>query len=286
MNNLVENKLGHNGIIKYPKLHKLQHQIKRLFRSKYIGGSSIPYDWTNPVPVPTLMVKNQFTASSCGGEATSYGSEVLTGAPASAKSVYSRGFASGGGMTVSSLETVAQQDINLELDVPSYTPQGDTNESFMEDISWYTPLMMSKGQINALGTPVTVPLDVESIAQAIRDYKFVIFLIQGQNGNNWLGYVPTPPSSSNPNPIWGHFLCGVSPTVYNEVKGVVVYNSWGIEAGNGGKQFITQDYIDSGSIVDCIAFNPSSKIINLEAQVTILQKLVALWQQLRGIKSN
>jgi hypothetical protein len=235
-----------------------------------LGRAEIPFDWSNPIPDPMYPVKNQGISFSCGGQAGSYLIRDLLKTAGkdqgeiSAKSIYAPYCAVGGGMTLDAIETcIGAHGSNLESLVSSYDVNGNPlTEPMFETRVWETPQTDADALTRAGYTPVSVAIDKDSMAEAIRDYGGIIMLIQGQNGNqpmNWTTATPAPPSKSNPKPLWAHYLwCAFTTTTQ-----IAVYNSWGVQIGSGGKQFFDETYINSGYILDCIAFIPDSMIGSL-----------------------
>ncbi len=243
---LAENTFGHGG-----KRSFIGRAIRRgLIRDK-LGRSGIPFDWATGVSKRPSRIKNQGQSSSCGGQAKSYWLELVLGlTEQSAKSVYSPIVYSGGGTTVPALE----RDLGSvdEALVSSYQNGETPSEAFMEDTSWKS-IDTLKNAMSKLGwTPVSVKIDIESIAEAIRDYGAIIWEIQGQNNGTWLSNNPKPPVG-NKN-LWQHFMCSYGAGIWNGIKSINMLQSWGEDVGDNGIQHFTEDYIDSGRILDCFTF--------------------------------
>lgn len=253
--NLVENKFGHGG---HPS--KLRSLGRRLIRRNARLGAFAPIDWTKAHRSIPCAIKNQFQSSSCGGQAGSYLLQVVNKSdPLSAKSIYSKGFADGGGMYITVLENLlANQGATLETEVPSLKQDGTTDELFMEDASWTNLSLLQSAAKRAGYTIVNVPIDADSMAQAIDNYGGIVILIQGKNNSdtnltNWLSNNPKPYSLTNTNPVWGHYMFGYDYSMFNGQKSIDFLQSWGTSVGDGGVQHITEDYISSGEIIDCFA---------------------------------
>jgi hypothetical protein len=283
--NLVENKYGHGGI----RHSKFRHWLKRNSRPK-LGKSEVPFDWSKPIPMPNDPIKNQGTNFSCGRQAGSYLQRILLRnigkeqGEISAKSGYGRYCAPGGGMTIDAVETcVGAFGANLEATVPSYalnsTPEIPLTELEIEDVSWETAQTDADALTRAGLTPVTVNVDKDSMAEAIRDYGGIIMLIQGQNGNqpyNWTTATPAPPQKGNPDPLWEHYMClaGTNTTQ------LIAFQSWGTEVGSRGLQAFDETYINSGHILDCFAFVPDGKIEALPVTMAPWTSLLAWFHKL------
>jgi len=110
--------------------------------------------------------------------------------------------------------------------------------------------------------PITVDITMESIAEAIRDHGFTIWVIEGQNGNQpgWLSAYPNTPQAGNPNEIWEHFMCQKGAKTVNGLQQINSFQSWGASVGDNGRQYFHQNYIDSGHIRDVFTFVPASSV--------------------------
>lgn len=254
----MENNYGKGAI----KIHKIHRKYRQWKRDKV--GATTPFNWDKGYDslshISPIVIKNQFQSDSCSGQATSYAIEIaekLAGneeGAISAKSIYAPIAYSGGGTTVSDLERqITSSGASLEALVPSYFDDGRSNEAWMTD---KTNLNPKDALIRAGYKIVNVDIDMDSIASAIQQYGFVIWEIAGQNGNvpNWLSPTPQPPVKTNKNEIWRHFMCAHSALILNGERVIKALQSWGVNVGEQGHQYFTQDYIDSGYIPDVFTF--------------------------------
>ncbi len=255
MNNiLVEGLFGHGAKLQW----KITHEINRINRDT-IGRSNIPFDWSVGLPGrPTYNIKNQYQAGSCWGQMFSRMIQIINASEElSAKSAYSPIYAQGGGVFLSTGESEAlDTGLTTEANVPS-TLNGTATEAFMEDTSWRTNPLIKDALSRAGLQTVNVNIDIDSIAEAIRDYKCIGWMIRGQNNGTWLGQYPQPPVGGGN--LWGHYMCSdsnIQPVVGNNPKFIRMYQSWGEEVGLNGFQDFGENYIDSGSIVDVFTFIP------------------------------
>lgn len=254
---LVENRYGHGA----KKINRVHRYVNR--KIKGLASASEPFDWnlgyTRNIDIP---IKNQYESFSCAGQAGAYLLQIIKQTvELSAKSIYSPiAYKGGGGTTVVALETqLSVKGAVLETDVPS-SIQGDATESFMEDTSWETGSLITEAQKLAGFTPISVKVDIDSIACAIRDYGGVIFEIQGQNNGTWLSEFPKPPVGKQN--LWQHFMCSYpNVRLVNGVKTLDFLQSWGNTVGLLGHQFFTEDYINSGHILDVTALVPDNQPI-------------------------
>lgn len=273
----MEEQLHHGG----KREHRLMTKIKRALRPKHhkLGMASAPFDWTAGVE-HNCKIKDQGQSESCGGQAGARWLEIAEDTPEqSAKAIYSQGYyPPTGGMAKTTLESIISTGITqLEVIVPSYDASGNPlSESMYRDMSWKTDSL-----IRPLADliPVTVNIDKESIAQAIRDTGSVLMLIEGQNGNpaSWVSICPQPPLKSNPSAIWAHYMC-ITGAKNSYPKPIRADQSWGTSYGDNGRQYFGDDYLQSGYITDCFTFVRRQTM--QDPRIPILQQLLKLYQQL------
>lgn len=257
-------------------------------------GAAVPLDWSVPYASPHGPIKNQQQSDACGGMAGSYFIEIqrtlqgVSEGSVSAKSVYAPIAYPGGGTEPDDLETqLAARGGDLEAQVPDLAADGSCTEAFMSDREWETPQLAADALTRAGYTPMSVAIDIDSIAEAIRNEGAVIWVIQGQNGQNpgWLSPYPAPPSTSNQNGIWEHFQASFGFRAVGGVKQVDTLNSWGVGVGDSGVQHFTGAYIDSGYIVDCFTLVHDSKLVPVQSpgQSVATQVWQAVCLYFRGV---
>lgn len=259
--NFAENKFGHGGIRNFSS--KIKTKARRFIRPK-LGMATIPFNWDLGFHIQekigVIPKKNQGKSSSCGGQAKSYWlgviNSIITGQPyseQSAKSIYSPISYPNGGTTVPALERdLGALDESL---LPSYLQSGQLpDEIWMTDKSWRTDSNIKLAMNKAGWLAISVNIDMESIAEAIRDYGAIVWEVTGQNNGTWLSNNPKPPEKSNTNPKWNHFMCSEGAGIWNFKESIDMFQSWGNEVGDQGIQHFTDDYINSGYIIDCFTF--------------------------------
>lgn len=258
---LVEGKFGHGAIHINP--------VHRWFRRKLrpmVGRASVPFDWNKGYDVETkigkVLIKNQGASSSCGGQSASYLRAIIraiqTGEPyqeESAKSIYAPTAFPGGGTTIPVLESyVTHKGSNFEAEVASYDNSNPPSEAFMTDKSWMTALMVENALKKAGCTTLSVAIDINSFAEAMRDYGCIIMEIRGQNNGSWTGPTPLPPIKTSNQPLWQHFMCSKGSDMPQGLERSNFFNSWGEETGENGIQHFYENYFDSGHILDAFTF--------------------------------
>lgn len=219
-----------------------QYATGAIFTEKHpdvpsIGRSSKPFDWSTTFQVPELVTKDQGQSGSCGGQATAYREEILEGVPQSAKSIYSLCFVPGGGSGEQGLWGVIKNTgVSKESDVPSYDNGQPPSEAFMEDTSWNRKFSVADSS-----NVVYVNLDIESIAEAVRDNNGIILGIYGSDNGTWLSSNPSAPTIPT-SQCWCHWVFVGGVGMFNGKKAIRIKNSWGSSVGENGWQWLTEDY--------------------------------------------
>lgn len=252
MENLVENKFGHGAPVRW----KITHKATRLIRGN-AGMSSLPFDWRKGVTGnPVLNIKNQYQSSSCWGQMFSQMIRTISGGDElSAKSAYSPiAYPTGGVVLSDGVKEAKEMGLTTEAKVPSYKGL-DAPEDFMKDNSWRTVSAIKEAATRAGYEVKNIDIDVDSMAQAIRDYKCIGMTIQGKNNGTWTSSKPKPPTSGGQ--LWAHYMCSL-PNIrpQTKTKELDFYQSWGTSVGKKGVQTFDKEYIDSGFIVDVFTFIP------------------------------
>ena len=210
---LVDNKFGHGARFEGVKKHAKRHKTRN-----FAGQGSSPFDWTKPlIRNYTQPIKNQFGASMCGGELLSQFMQIYRvlalGLPfqeLSEISIYSKKYVTGGGMYLTDLANCARfEGATAFAKVP--TPANCTEQQ-AESTNWETPALLQDCLAKALVDIQSVNINIDSIAQAIRDNYAVGFLIGGTNNNQWSSAYPVPPLVGS-QPQWYHFLCSTPNVV-------------------------------------------------------------------------
>ncbi len=253
---LVEGFHGTGGVRSLQS--SFDRKLNRIIRNK-VGKAGIPFDWQKGIHVQDhtgkITIKDQGQSDSCGGQAKAYWLGIVTaivsGQPyteQSAKSIYSRIYYPGGGTTVYNLE----KDLGaVDEIIVSSQPPTETN---LEDKSWTDDVNLKLAMSKAGWTAISVNIDMESIAEAIRDYGAIIWEITGQNNGTWLSNSPIPPTKTLNSSMWNHFMCSAGAGTWNGQQAIDMFQSWGILVGDDGIQHFTADYINSGYILDCFTF--------------------------------
>lgn len=277
-----ENQFGHGA----RPINKVHRFLNRKMGRQTVKGMSL-FDWNTGFDVRDkigpITIKNQGTNDSCSGQAGSYFLEIqrklqgIKESDLSAKSIYAPIAYPGGGTTIPYLETaLATTGANFEQAVPSYDSNGNPfPEAQMVDISWETVALSQDALTRAGYTPIDIPRDIDSVASAIQQYGAVIWEITGQNNGTWTSSIPLAPNPGSQNPLWHHFMCAIGARMLGGKKVIVALQSMGSSWGDNGIQYFTEDYFNSGYIVDVFSFIYDKQLV--PASDETIWQAVANW---------
>ena len=224
---------------------------RRDYKFSDIASATPEFDWQTGFDIETqgkLTVKDQNGSSSCGGQAWSVYGQALDFATGekSAKFIYAQTFVppSGGSNGRDNCDLVIKQGWTTEKLTTSYMGELlniPPTEMFMRRLEDITPQAFTEASTDKALSYAQVDLYIDSIAQAVRDNKGCIIGITGQNNGTWQTAFPLPPSNSNKNPLWHHWVyIGKCKLIYGK-KYLGFLNSWGINTGDKGWQWISED---------------------------------------------
>lgn len=229
-----------------------------------IASGAAPFDWntgfdielviaqTINVPGFKIPVKDQNGSGSCGGQAWSYYMGTLEAIftrsfeERSAKFIYSQTYIPPAGSNGRDNSQLCKDKGDaLEALTPSYDNNASPSEAFMQKASDITTeARMDAKKTRALAYAL-VSIDIDEIAQAIRDNYGVIIGICGSNNGTWSTNKPQAPEQDSPvNTRWYHWLYACKAKIIDGKKYIGVINSWGNIVGDQGIQWLSEDYFN------------------------------------------
>lgn len=215
-----------------------------------VAMSFPPFDWSIGYDIETkigkkLTIKDQNGSGSCGGQAFSYYGTTIDpdNEEKSAKFIYSQVFIPPAGSSGRDLATlVCNKGWADENKCLSYDNGFPPSEAFMQRKSDITPQAFTDALIDEALSYANVVIDIDLIAQAIRNNGGLVIGITGKNNGTWTSKFPLPPETVD-NTCWNHWVfCGKAKLI-NGKKYIGFLNSWGISVGEQGWQYISEDYI-------------------------------------------
>lgn len=273
----------------------VKRRWNRLWRAKLARASS-PFNWqadsasidARLAKIGPIKIKDQFQSFSCGGQAAAYWLGIVWAVrnnqpykEISAKSLYAPIAYSGGGTTDGALQNQIMNVGALEEAIlPSYRPDGSTDEIWMTDKSWMTEANMILEDKYDDWVKVTVDNTQEAIAEAIRDNIAVIWHIEshfdGGAPELWLSNYPRYAGIADE----GHFMCAHRAYLANNVVPTIqALQSFGLDVPNGVQNFDVNNYIGTPRIVDVFTFVPKYVPHPINPGQMIPNPAIISWQQ-------
>jgi len=223
-----------------------------------IAFSVAPFDWNVGWDIEKIInykipIKDQDGSSSCVGQAWSYYIAVLNTVEigvykeVSAKAVYSQIALPQGGAYIreGGRLTVNWGAVEESL-ISSYDNSNPPSESFIKDISWKSDQISGVAKkLSAKEFRMVMDINMEIIAQGIRDNYGVVGGIEGANNGSWNTIEPKPGNKE-----WGHALYFGKAGIDEKGKYIATPNSWG-DRFNGQWQKLREEWF-----VNEYMFNP------------------------------
>jgi hypothetical protein len=274
MDNEIE--LGKGAIRDIPDIRDYQW-------GRDVGMASPPVDWKKGYDVEEeisaligqpfkIKVKDQNGSSSCGGQAWGYLGQVLNAFhdgntdERSAKFIYNQTHVGQGGSGGRENCTVCIRDgWGFEADCPSYENGKPPSEAFMVRTGDITPQARERAKVDKAFAYANVGLDVEIIAQAVRDNHGCIFGITGNNNGTWRSEYPKPPLVFANS--WNHWIYIGKLKLRNGKRYFGTINSWGTSIGDDGWQWISEEYVMHKILQSPVIFSVWTMVIKDEVIV-------------------
>lgn len=222
----------------------------RDYQYSTIATSFPPFDWSLGYDIEEkigkkLTVKDQDGSGSCGGQAFGYYGMAIDpdNEEKSAKFIYSQVFVPPAGSAGRDLATLVcnkgMADENLCV---SYDGGFPPSEAFMERKSDITKEAFADALIDTALSYANVQINIDDIAQALRNNGGLVIGITGKNNGTWTSKFPLPPVKVD-STCWNHWIYCGKAKIINGKKYIGFLNSWGTSVGEKGWQWITEDYI-------------------------------------------
>jgi hypothetical protein len=264
-----------NGVI-YKGGAFIDRLDNRDFQFADFGQAGVPFNWAQGVSIEarlkeklgssfTIPVKNQGTSSSCGGQLGSYYAAVAealnTGVyqEKSARFLYAQNYLPDGGMY---MRDIFDTLVNKGDPDAVMLPDAQTEEMMRKSLDISDDIRTAAKFCKAKAY-ASVPVSVDTVAQAIDAGNGAGLLIQGSNNGSWRSAYPVFPKSGED--VWGHFVYAVGAQLILGKKFIKIINSWGQEIGQEGYQYISEDYVKSGYVAACRTMMEISNIIGWAA---------------------
>lgn len=200
-------------------------------------------------------VKDQGGSGSCGGQAWSYYDAAIeaiasgTFEERSARFIYSQTVVyPAGSRGRDNSELLKSQGDAQETILTSYENGNPPTEAFMQKQSDITTAVKADAKKSRALSYANVDVNIDTIAQAIRDNNGVVLGVVGQNNGTWYTQMPVPPNMNNER--WYHWVYAGKAKIINGIKYIGFLNSWGTSVGDHGWQYLSEDYINTILIGD------------------------------------
>lgn len=223
----------------------------RDFRQEEIAAAFKPATWIEKKPeeFATYPIKDQKSSSSCVGQSFAKQLEVDELAEngvyrlLSPRSIYSLGFiADGGGMNIrDAAKLITKVGATLETLLPSES----LGEIEMRKNSDYKADARQVALVYKPDSVVFSDANFEAIASIIETFrsdgkrKVVGIAVEGWNNGTWISDFPQPVHKGT---TWHHKTVATDFGLINGKKFISIDNSWGVDVGRLGQQFLGIDY--------------------------------------------
>lgn len=287
-NKLVENRYGTGAIP-----NKVDLRDKKWGR---LAKAVTPFDWEKGYDVEEelakhlnkpdfkIPVKDQNGSFSCVGQSAAYYESVHDAfekgvfTEKSARDAYSQIFYPGGGSSIrSAVSLMVKKGICKESLMPSYLVGGyPPDEVFVtkrHDASDET----RTDALSARGTAYAdVKINIDTLAQAIKFNKGLIFVVEGEDNGTWRSKFPRPPAFEVE---WAHAIYAGKAKLINGKKHIGILNSWSANTGDRGWQWLNEEYINKTFSRDAMVVYDTENDV-LKQKIAWYQQILELLQKL------
>jgi hypothetical protein len=229
-------------------------------------AAPVGVDWSKEYRVPDPGDADQGSSDSCVGHAWSYYHKQLKGKNFSRRDLFCRIFQDYGAYIRDGGVQVVKngQATNSEVSDPAFQTEANmrsadgTSQSYRDDDKEYNSFVLTQQDING-------------VAWGIKEYKGVVFGVEGDN-YGWRDLVnPEPPSYGVP--VWGHAIYAMGYHMHNGQKCIIAKSSW---CNSGAKEhhiketyFITGHTFSAWTLIPNPLTTPGMKLVKNTKDKTV-----------------
>ncbi len=230
-------------------------------------AGSVNVDWSKEYRLPDPGDDDQGSSDSCVAHAWSYYHKQLIGKDYSRRDLFCRIFLDYGAYIRDGGKEIVGNGHATKAEVPD--PNNQTEANMRSKAGTSPDKRIDDIEANYFVLPQQ---DINGVAWGIKNYKGVVFGVQGDNAG-WKDHVnPIPPSYGVP--VWGHALYAMGFHMHNDQKCIIAKSSW---TRSGAKEhhiketyFITGNTFSAWTLIARGGFiNEHIKIINYKGTMFI-----------------
>jgi hypothetical protein len=218
---------------------------------KVMGASIV--DWSKEFRLPNPGDEDQGTSDSCVAQAWSYYHTQLHPKAYSRRDLFARIALDYGAEIRAGGLAIVKQGHATRDEVPDPSPQTPQN---MRDKTGITPEKEESDK--ELSSFVISGGGIDGVAAAVRDYKGVVFGVEGTNAG-WQDLLNPRPPYYGEGGIWGHALYALGFHKHDGQKCIIAKSSW---CNSVSEHHIKQNYFDSGHVFNAWTLIPKGQFMS------------------------
>jgi hypothetical protein len=209
----------------------------RDYKIGFLGAPKI--DWQTPFQLPVPPDSDQAQADCCVAEAWSYYHWQLKGYTFSVRSLFAYIAQGYGAVIRDGGLKIKKSGQETQLEAPDPSPKTPQNMRSKEGLDLEAAL--DDIELNSFVLPDN---SIDGVAWGIKNYKGVVFGVQGTN-EGWKDLLNPSPPAYGTNPEWGHALYAMGYHLHDGKKCIIAKSSW---CNTGIKEHhIKDNYFVSGN---------------------------------------